>query len=185
MGGNAPKRRKVVQQQQHQQQHQQQQHRTSRTHAPSDQLVWAKLAPELPWWPARLAAPDDTSRGPTVAIEVLGTPSRAEILRVQRRRVDCNFRGNLRKHAEPWKRRKCTGIKRAFSDALAHARQILAGAHARCAQCGTWHAVPHEHVAADWSCPGGCEPGDRSGATNSPWHECADNEGATSRPSDD
>ena len=165
MGASAEKRRRVEHLQpqqplslQQQQQQQQQRQRVAPAHGPSE-LIWAKLAPELPWWPARLAAPHAPSCGPTVAIEVLGAPGRTEILRVQRRRVDCDFRGSLGKHAEPWKRRKCAGIKRAFGDALAHARQLLAGGHARCAQCGTWQAVPNGYVAVDWSCPVGCASG--------------------------
>jgi hypothetical protein len=151
MGAAAAQKRRRVEQQQPQQQQQ----RAAPPHGPND-LVWAKLAPELPWWPARLAVPGAPSRGPTVAIEVLGAPGRTEILRVQRRRVDRDFRGSLGKHAEPWKRRKCAGIKRAFHDALAHARQLLAGGHARCARCGTWQGVSHDYVATEWSCPGGC-----------------------------
>ena len=124
-----------------------------------DDLVWAKLAPELPWWPARLAAPGAAAAGgPTVAIEVLGAPGRAEILRVQRRRIDHDFRGRLAQRAAPWKRRKCSGIKRAFGEALTHARQLLAGGHARCALCGVWQPVPGSAVPAGWSCPGGCKP---------------------------
>lgn len=159
MAGPTQKRQRTEQQQSASSQQQKQQHQsnTSPPQVRPNDLVWAKLAPELPWWPARLAAPNAAATsGPTVPIEVLGAPERTEILRVQRRRVDCDFRGSLGKHAEPWKRRKCAGIKRAFGEALAHARQLLTGGHARCAQCGTWQPVPYDYVAADWSCPGGC-----------------------------
>ena len=185
MAGAAQKRRRSEHKQPPSQPQQRQ--RAAPPHGPSD-LVWAKLAPELPWWPARLAVSGAPSRGPTVAIEVLGALGRTEILRVQRRRVDRDFHGSFGKHAEPWKRRKCAGIKRAFGDALAHARQLLAGGHARCTQCGTWQAVSHEYVATDWSCPEGCANGKQTSSDQA--SECAAvgpvlDEGVGSRTAED
>jgi len=125
-------------------------------------LCWVKLDRQLPWWPAKLAAP--VVGGPTVAIEVRGGGGRVEVLRVQRRRIDRDFCGRLGQRSAPWKRRKCAGITRSFGEALAHARQLLgATAHARCALCGRWRPVPGEAVAGGWQCPedGCCAAGGR------------------------
>ena len=61
--------------------------------ARAEDLVWVRLTPQLPWWPARLVG---AATGPTVAIEALGASGKAEVLRVQRRSIDRDFRGRLR-----------------------------------------------------------------------------------------
>ena len=118
-------------------------------------LVWVRLTPQLPWWPARLVG---AATGPTVAIEALGASGKAEVLRVQRRSIDRDFRGRLRQRSEPWRRRKCSGIKRSFGEAMAYARQLLGAEHARarCSACGEFEPPPAGAAgpiaAGDWKC---------------------------------
>lgn len=126
---------------------------TTRVEAKAKQLVWAKFGPRLPWWPARLAS---DAVGPTVAVEVLGERRGApEVLRLLRSRIDRDFERYLPERAAPWKRRKCAGMRRAFCDAMLHAKQILAPvAYARCCRCEQFVAIDLPKVPRTWTCSG-------------------------------